>query len=258
LSSGLDINLLDRYGRTPLHIASLLGGEALVEKFANKMSPKEIGIGGFTALHPAGGNEAIVRTLLERMPPEQLGLVNSRFSTAPDESVRNRPSRVTDLSPAMMRPEDISGRNVSGRTVLHLVTMNKGDEAVAAGANFPDIVEALLARGEAVHFAIRDETGQIALYLAAERGHIEVVQQLLDHIDLDDVVGCDNGGETALHKAAKRGYRAIVELLLQSYPDDEDVTATNTEGETALDSVGAFKHRCVVSLIEERLRGGAA
>jgi hypothetical protein len=29
-----------------------------------------------------------------------------------------------------MRPEDISGRNVSGRTVLYLATMNKRDEAV--------------------------------------------------------------------------------------------------------------------------------
>jgi ankyrin repeat protein len=120
---------------------------------------------------------------------------------------------------------------------------------MAAGANFPEIVEALLARGEAVHFAIRDETGQMALHLAAERGYIEVVRQLLDHMDLDDVVECDSDGETALHKAAKRGHRAVVELLLQSYPDDEDVTAA---------MAGAFKHRCVVSLIEERLRGGAA
>jgi hypothetical protein len=43
LSSGLDINLLDRYGRTPLYITSLLGGETLVEEFADKMSQKEIG-----------------------------------------------------------------------------------------------------------------------------------------------------------------------------------------------------------------------
>jgi hypothetical protein len=61
LSSGLGINLLDRYGRTPLHIASLLGSEALVEEFANKMSEKEIGkidIGGFTATLPGRGQRS--------------------------------------------------------------------------------------------------------------------------------------------------------------------------------------------------------
>jgi len=94
--------------------------------------------------------------------------------------------------------------------------------------------------------------------LAAERGHIEVVRQLLDHVDLDDVVECDNDGEMALHKAAPRGHHAVVKLLLQSYTDDEDATAANGEGKTALDLAGAFKHRRIVSLIEERLRGGAA
>jgi ankyrin repeat protein len=98
----------------------------------------------------------------------------------------------------------------------------------------------------------------MALHLAAERGHIEGVRQQLDHMDLDDVVECDNDGETALHKAAKRGHRAVVELLLQNYPDDEDVTAVNGEGKMAFDLVGAFKYYCVISLIEERLRGGAA
>jgi ankyrin repeat protein len=79
LSSGLDINLLDQNGRTPLHIASQLGDEALGEEFANKMSQKEIGkvdIGGFTALRLAKGNEAIVRTLLDKKPPN-----NSAWST---------------------------------------------------------------------------------------------------------------------------------------------------------------------------------
>jgi ankyrin repeat protein len=42
----------------------------------------------------------------------------------------------------------------------------------------------------------------MALHLAAERGHIEVVRQLLDHVDLDDIVEYDNDSETALHKAA--------------------------------------------------------
>jgi hypothetical protein len=195
---------------------------------------------------------------------------------------------VTDLLLARMRPEDISRRNVSGRTILHLAAMNRRDEAVplllarmntkdvwtvsmepkrqtalhmAAEANFPEIVEALLARGKAVHFTIRDETGQMALHLAAERGHIEVVRQLLDHMDLNDVVDCDNDSETALHKAAKGG---------QMRPSRRRQTATpELSGRRG-------RHRCqrrgqdgprlglsiqappCRSLIEERLRGGAA
>jgi len=109
------------------------------------------------------------------MLPEQLRLVNSCSFTVLDELVMNWPSQVTDLLLASMRPEDISRCNVGGRTVLHLAVMNKRDEAVplllarmktkdtwavwkepkrqtalhmAAGANFPEIVGALLARGE--------------------------------------------------------------------------------------------------------------
>ncbi len=67
----------------------------------------------------------------------------------------------------------------------------------------------LLARGAAVDAA--NDFGDTSLSIASERGHLEVVRELLAHGALPGLVA--NNGVTALFKAVVFGHAAIAQLL---------------------------------------------
>ena len=77
----------------------------------------------------------------------------------------------------------------------------------------------------------RDQHRRTALSLAAERGHIPIVQQLLDSgkVDINGIDG--DHDETPLHWAARCGRREIVKLLLEKH--DIDLNATDLDGTPA-------------------------
>jgi acyl-CoA-binding protein len=68
-----------------------------------------------------------------------------------------------------------------------------------------------------------DETGQTALHLAADRGHLECVQILLDHGA--DVQATDQEGISILQAAVIAGHFEMCRLLLQkgADPDQQDM-----------------------------------
>ncbi|KAJ1976513.1 hypothetical protein H4R34_003954, partial [Dimargaris verticillata] len=61
-------------------------------------------------------------------------------------------------------------------------------------------------------------TGMAPLHYAAKRGHLEIVQWLVDHARVA-VDQCDREGETALLKSAYQGHFAVVRYLLQRRAD---------------------------------------
>lgn len=75
------------------------------------------------------------------------------------------------------------------------------------------------------------DSGESSVDLAAERGHLETVEVLLDAGVPVDSRGCDRSARTPLMDAAVADRPAIVRLLVA---EGADVNATSTEGLSAL------------------------
>ncbi|KAA0153563.1 hypothetical protein FNF29_02952 [Cafeteria roenbergensis] len=98
---------------------------------------------------------------------------------------------------------------------------------LAAERGHKDTVELLLDRGADIE--VKDRYGSTALVLAAERGHKDTVELLLDRGA--DIEVKDRYGSTALMFAAECGHKDTVELLLDRGADPE---AKTTAGKSAL------------------------
>ncbi|KAL2558015.1 Ankyrin repeat-containing protein [Forsythia ovata] len=64
-----------------------------------------------------------------------------------------------------------------------------------------------------------NELGETALYTAAERGHIDVVKELLKYSNKETLVKKNQSMYDPLHIAAREGHHAIVQVLLDHDPE---------------------------------------
>lgn len=85
--------------------------------------------------------------------------------------------------------------------------------------------------------------GETALHIAAEKGHTEIVELLLDNYAYVNVA--DKYRSTALHVAAKGGHKEVVELLLDK---GANFNATNKNGKTSLELAAKIKRVDIVEL----------
>eukprot|EP00946_MAST-07B_sp_MAST-7B-sp1_P000963 g963.t1 len=117
----------------------------------------------------------------------------------------------------------------------------------AAAAGHAKIVELLLSiHKELMKFGFGINTnicvadGSTALFVACERGFIDVVETLLECSEVD-VNACDDNNTTPLNVACYDGRKAIVKLLLSIY--EVDLTIKDDWGDTALSTArnGRFK-----------------
>ncbi|KAJ6330451.1 hypothetical protein OIU76_009122 [Salix suchowensis] len=148
-------------------------------------------------------------------------------------------------------------RQVTGRhndTELHLAAQRDDLEAVkrilgeideqmigtSSGADFDAEVAEI--RSAVVNEV--NELGDTALSTAAERGHLEVVKELLKYTTKDAISHKNRSGLDPLHLAASNGHQAIVQLLLE-----HDPTMGKTVGQsnaTPLISAATKGHSAVV------------
>ena len=89
-----------------------------------------------------------------------------------------------------------------------------------------------------------DHYGETALHLAADWGHLQVLQHLLS--SGADVNVKNDYGDTALHVAARGGHLQVVQHLLSS---GADVNVKNVEGNTALHKAAGWGHLQVVQFL---------
>ncbi|KAL3536349.1 hypothetical protein ACH5RR_004810 [Cinchona calisaya] len=123
-------------------------------------------------------------------------------------------------------------KQVTGRhndTELHLAAQ-RGDVA-AVRQILGEINEQMMRTSSAADFdaevaEIRsavvnevNELGETALFTAAERGHIDVVKELLPYTTIEGITMKNRSGFSPLHIAASQGHHGIVQILLEHNPE---------------------------------------
>ncbi|KAL5219194.1 hypothetical protein ABZP36_019878 [Zizania latifolia] len=155
-------------------------------------------------------------------------------------------------------------KQVTGRhndTELHLAAQ-RGD-LVAVRQIIAEINAQMTGTGEEfdsevaeIRAAVVNEPNEVeetALLIAAERGFLDIVVELLKHSDKESLARKNKSGFDALHVAAKEGHRDIVKVLL-----DHDPSLGKTFGQsnvTPLITAAIRGHIEVVNLLLERVSG---
>ncbi|XP_050385845.1 ankyrin repeat-containing protein ITN1-like [Argentina anserina] len=93
-----------------------------------------------------------------------------------------------------------------------------------------------------------NELGETALFTAADRGHLEVVKELLKYSNKESVVKKNRSGFSALHIAATQGHHAIVQVLL-----DHDPGLSKTTGPSNATPLISAAHRGHIAVVDELL-----
>jgi len=165
LDVGVDVSAVDRYERTPLHLAAENGHKALarllVDRGANLSAADIVEL---TPLHDAvrNGHEALARLLLDR--GADVSAVSSDGRTPLHDAAQNGHEVLARL--LLDRGADVSAVNSDGQTPLHDAAQN-GYEALA---------RLLVGRGADVSVAGGD--GRTPLHDAAENGHTALARLL--------------------------------------------------------------------------------
>ncbi|KAK3409038.1 hypothetical protein EUGRSUZ_J01156 [Eucalyptus grandis] len=89
-----------------------------------------------------------------------------------------------------------------------------------------------------------NELGETPLYTAAEKGHLDVVKELLKYSNKDCVMKKNRSGFDALHTAASQGHHDIVQVLLDYDPGLSQTLGPSNS--TPLSSAATRGHTAVV------------
>ncbi|KAM5191799.1 ankyrin repeat and death domain-containing protein 1B [Mantella aurantiaca] len=109
--------------------------------------------------------------------------------------------------------------NADGMNVLHFAAQNDKNE----------IVDYLLKELQLKDLKMKDKRGREPFHLAAENGHINMINNLL-YMELFTTEP-DKDGNTALHLAAANGHDRVVRVLLEKFKDT-DKDSQNMNGAT--------------------------
>ncbi|KAG0488262.1 hypothetical protein HPP92_007073 [Vanilla planifolia] len=130
-----------------------------------------------------------------------------------------------------------------GDTILHM----------AARAGNPVHVEIILSEYSGIQLkdliSKQNQDGETALYVASEKGNIEVVREILMVSDAQSAAIRANNSFDAFHIGAKQGHLAVLKELLQAFPSL--AMTTSTSNATALDTAATQGHLDIVDLLLE-------
>ncbi|KAJ5725862.1 Mg2+ transporter protein CorA-like/Zinc transport protein ZntB [Penicillium malachiteum] len=90
-----------------------------------------------------------------------------------------------------------------------------------------------------------DSDKDIALHLAAERGHFDIAEKLIE-VDSEALKAQGNSGRTPLHSGARWGKADIVKLLLKNGATSE---AQDSDGNTSMHLAAKYNHPDVVDAL---------
>ncbi len=219
LEHNADVGLADNVGQTPLHMAALLGRIDALSLLIEHGAPLDaVNASGETPLHNAAfAGELSCTRLLEDAGADSAVLSGPRCAEWP---------RVGDLGGltsadlARQRAEAIFTPKASCAPIADAVVAGNEEELSHLLAN-------LTASPNQRHAG--STFGDPCILLAAEHGHVEEMQLLLQRHA--DVALTGVGRQTALHRAALHGQEAALRMLIKH---GAQLDACDGVGETAL------------------------
>nr|XP_010937738.1 ankyrin repeat-containing protein At5g02620 [Elaeis guineensis] len=147
--------------------------------------------------------------------------------------------------------EIISGANEEELEEMLMKQNQAGETAlfVAAEYGYVDVVNEMIKYHDVFMAGIKAKNGYDALHIAAKQGDVDVVKELLMALpELSMTVDLSN--TTALHTAATQGHIEVVNLLLEA--DGSLALIARSNGKTALHSAARNGHLEVVKALLNR------
>jgi len=242
LGAGAEVDAKDARGLTPLFWAVIGGNRALAELLVNRGADVTIG-------HPVFGSAAdfAFQNECQRGYSGSTDLLISHGAAFDPNGAG--PRGLTHLRVAvMLGSEDMVRWLIEKKVDVNAVSPRDGTTALywAACKGHIGIVNMLIEAGADVNIA--DSLGVTSIKGAIEKGHSEVVSRLIDagaRLDFRD----RTTGQTLLHLAALYGHKGIVETLLAA---GVDPGATDSSKKTPLDCACRYGHGQVADLLKQK------
>ena len=248
--------MIDKKGRTPLHLASL-HGHAGVARFIinelfkavldNDLRHKFLNLpdrkGRTPLFHAAAhGHSCVVRLLVDR--GVELNTTTNKLHSAPGSTaiMACAENEHTECFNVLLdRGADLLAQRTDGADAFYLAAMN-GRLAIIKSITTTDLIRIIC------HDIIDIPTyrGRTALCTAAFHGHLEVIKLLFENGA--NINHQDDDQFTPLILAAYEGHLKVVKWLLRN---GADALIVDKFGDTALESAEICGHSDVTSFIEK-------
>lgn len=223
---GICSHAADKEGNTALMLAAREGHAKVIQALLPERSAAELNAAneeGLPALHQVActGNHELVQALLQ-VPGIKIDARDREGNTVLMLAVKYGHAKVVQILLLSFSAAQVNAATDDGVTALQEAAYDGQDE----------IVHALL-QVSGINLSAKEVRGFTALMLAARNGHLKVLQELLLHLNVDQVNEMNLYGRTALHQAvAYNDKYQLVDALLQV--GGINLSAKDRSGNTAL------------------------
>jgi ankyrin repeat protein len=251
--SNKEIDAVDEFGNTALHIAAEEGMQEVCKMLIPKMSHGAINavttdlFSSNTALHIAAeeGMQEVCKMLIPEMSKKAINAADNYGRTALHIAAGERHKEVCELLIPEMSEEAINAVTTdlfSSKTALHYAAENGMQEVCKllipemSKKAINAVTTDLFSSKTALHYAVNNGifSGKTALHYAAENGMQEVCKMLIPEMSEEAINSVDKFGNTILHYATEEGMQEVYEMLISNMPP-EAINAVDENGKTALD-----------------------
>jgi ankyrin repeat protein len=139
------------------------------------------------------------------------------------------------------RGADINIKNYHNETALHLATNLHNIE----------MVKKLILKGASLD--VKNHDGYTSLHLAAEQGYVAIAEELMSHLNSEQLSLTNKEGQTPLHLAVLWNHSKIASSLIR-HLNISQINQTDKNGKTALDIASAYGH---VEIVKKLINSGA-